>query len=113
VKGAWVPERGDVIWLNFTPNAGHEQAGMRPALVVSRTAYNRNAGLCVVFPITSKSKGYPFEIKVPAGLSVAGFVLADQCRTVDWRQRQAAFLAKAPAALMKKTLERFVALVSE
>ena len=81
----YVPRRGDIVWLSFTPQAGHEQAGRRPALVLSPSAYNRKVGLALFCPVTSRVKGYPFEVTVPKGLSVAGVVLADQVKSLDWQ----------------------------
>lgn len=87
----YIPQRGDVIWINFSPQSGHEQAGRRPALVISKTRYNRRVGLILVCPITTKAKGYAFEVTIPEGLAVSGVVLADQVKSFDWRSRQAEF----------------------
>src|SRR5215218_2502163 len=84
-----VPDRGDVVWLDFNPQTGHEQAGRRPALVLSPVAYNRKVGLALVCPITSQVKGYPFEVQMPEGTEVAGVILADQVKSLDWRARRA------------------------
>src|SRR5438270_8099109 len=89
-KHAYIPERGDAIWITLDPRAGHEQAGRRPALVLSPRAYNGRVGLALLCPITSQVKGYPFEVPLPDGLAVAGVVLADQVKSLDWRARQAA-----------------------
>ena len=83
----YVPDAGDVIWLNFTPQSGHEQAGRRPALVLSPAAYNSKTGLMVCCPMTSQIKGYPFEVLI-AGSSPSA-VLADQIKSLDWRSRKA------------------------
>jgi len=85
----YVPERGDVVWLNFTPQAGHEQAGHRPALVLSPAAYNGKTGLMLCCPITSQVKGYPFEVRLDAGADAQGVVLSDQVKSLDWQARQA------------------------
>jgi mRNA interferase MazF len=82
---AYIPSRGDLVWLEFNPEAGHEQAGRRPALVVSPAEYNRKVGLALFCPITNRIKGYPFEVVLPEGLSVEGAVLADQIQSLDWR----------------------------
>lgn len=100
VTTADAPERGDIIWLNFHPQAGHEQAGRRPALVLSPASYNHRAGLALVCPVTSRIKGYPFEVAIPAGLPVSGVVLADHLRSADWSARQAEFVCKTPPALL-------------
>ncbi len=100
-SSAYIPERGDLIWINFDPQAGSEQAGKRPAIVLSRSAYNR-IGLCLLCPITSKIKGFPFEVVLPKGSAVHGAVLCDQVSSLDWRARLASFAGK----LDTKTLEQ-------
>jgi len=96
----YVPERGDLLWLTFYPQAGHEQAGRRPALVLSPSAYNRRANLALVCPITSAAKGYPFEVALPSGLPLAGVVLADHLKSADWGARRAEFVIKVSADLL-------------
>ncbi len=81
----YTPDRGDVVWLWFSPQAGHEQSGRRPAVVLSPAAYNGKVGLALVCPVTSQVKGYPFEVVMPAGLAVNGVALADQLKSLDWR----------------------------
>jgi len=107
----YVPDRGDAVWLAFTPHAGHEQAGRRPALVLSPRAYNERAGLALVCPITSHVKGYPFEVEIPAGAAVGGVVLADQVKSLDWDARQAGFIAALPAPVVTRTLQLLKALL--
>jgi len=92
----YVPRRSDVIWLNFDPQAGHEQAKRRPAVVLSPDAYNAKAGLAIVCPITSQIKGYPWEVAIPTGLKVAGVILSDQVKSIDWKARKAEFLCQLP-----------------
>ena len=92
----YIPAQGDIVWINFTPQVGREQAGRRPALVVSPFKYNRRVGLALVCPITTKVKGYPFEVAIPENLVVSGVVLADQVKSFDWRERNAEFACKAP-----------------
>ena len=87
-SAAYVPERGDAVWVDFDPQAGHEQAGRRPALVLSPAKYNRAAGLALLSPITSQVKGYPYEVALPGGLAIAGIVVADQVKCLDWRARR-------------------------
>jgi mRNA interferase MazF len=96
----YVPERGDLAWLTFDPQAGREQAGRRPALVLSPAPYNRRASLVLVCPVTNQAKGYPFEVTLPEGLSIAGVVLADHVKSADWAARRAEFAAKAPSEVM-------------
>jgi mRNA interferase MazF len=102
----YVPDRADLIWLTFDPQAGHEQAGRRPALVLSPSIYNRRASLVLVCPITSQAKGYPFEVALPHGLPVSGVVLADHLKSADWVARRAQFAAKAPAAVIAEVIAK-------
>ena len=108
---SYVPSRGDLVWLQFNPQAGHEQAGHRPALVISPSSYNRRVGLALCCPITSHVKGYPFEVLLPAGLGVEGAVLSDQLKSLDWRVRKARRIASAPADVLEETVGKIVALV--
>ena len=108
----YVPRRGDVGWVSLSPQAGHEQAGRRPALVVSPAAYNGKVGLAVLCPITSSVKGYPFEVVVPEGLEVRGAVLADQVKSLDWRVRRAALLCRVPEAITNEVLLKLATLVT-
>jgi mRNA interferase MazF len=94
------PQQGELIWLSFTPQRGREQAGRRPALVLSASAYNAKVGLALVCPITSRAKGYPFEVPLPETCEVKGVVLADQLRSLDWRAREAELIARAPAGVL-------------
>ena len=84
-----VPERGDAVWIDFDPQSGREQAGRRPAVVLSPAAYNGKVGLALLCPITGRIKGYPFEVGIPSGFGVAGVILADQVKSLDWRRRKA------------------------
>lgn len=95
------PQRGEIVWLDFTPQSGHEQAGRRPALVLSPVEYNEKAGLALMCPITNQAKGYPFEVGLPKGLPVKGVVLSDQVRSLDWRARHCETACLAPAALVQ------------
>ena len=85
---AYAPERGDIVWISLAPQAGHEQAGRQPAVVLSPQIYNRRTGLAVFCPVTSQIKGYPFEVLIPPGLPVSGAVLSDQVKSLDWRARR-------------------------
>ncbi len=109
----YVPDRGDLIWLRFTPQAGHEQAGRRPALVLSPRRYNTKAGLALVCPVTSRVKGYPFEVPLPPGLAVEGVVLADQVRSLDWRARAAEKIARVPGEVVEETIGKLLALLED
>jgi mRNA interferase MazF len=96
----YVPERGDLLWLTFDPQAGHEQAGRRPALVLSPTSYNRRASLALVCPITNQAKGYPFEVVLPDGSPISGVVLADHVKSADWAARRAQFAGKVARGVL-------------
>jgi mRNA interferase MazF len=113
VPRRYVPRRGDIVWLSFTPQAGHEQASRRPALVLSPSAYNGKVGLALCCPITSRVKGYPFEVTVPKDLAVAGVVLADQVRSLGWRARRAEFIDRLPDADVSEVLALVMALLRE
>jgi mRNA interferase MazF len=112
IRGRFVPERGDIVKMSFDPQSGHEQAGWRPALVVSPALYNRASSLALLCPITSRAKGYPFEIPLPDGLAVSGVVLADQIRSLDWRARKAKLVDRAPAPVVREVLARLEPLVT-
>ncbi|HHV16162.1 MAG TPA: endoribonuclease MazF [Gelria sp.] len=103
VKG-YTPKRGDVIWLEINPQAGHEQAGKRPALVISPEAYNHKTSLLLVCPITSQIKGYPFEVELPPGLQIKGVILADQVKSLDWQARNTQFACQVPDSILQKTV---------
>jgi mRNA interferase MazF len=107
----YVPERGDIVWFTFDPQAGREQAGRRPALVLSPALYNRRASLALVCPITSHVKGYPFEVQLPKGAAVSGVVLADHVKSADWQVRRARFAAKAPDAVLAQVTAKLRPLV--
>jgi mRNA interferase MazF len=101
----YVPDRGDVVWLSFEPQAGREQAGRRPALVLTPATYQRVVGLAVCCPVTRRAKGYPFEVVLPEGMSVAGVVLADHVKSLDWRARGAELADHAPAAVTARVID--------
>lgn len=106
----YVPAEGDLVWLDFNPQAGHEQAGHRPAIVLSRKAYNRKTGLAVFCPITSKIKGYPFEVPV-LGQKIQGAVLADQVKSFDWSVRRAKFIERANADVFEEVVGKLYAII--
>ena len=108
---SYCPKRGDVVWLTFNPKAGHEQQGHRPALVLSPESYNRKVGLAILCPITSRIKGYPFEVGFPEGSKVNGVVLSDQVKNLDWKARNATFFCKAPSAVLREVLSKLEAIL--
>ena len=111
MSGLPVPNRGDVVWVEFNPQAGSEQAGRRPALVISPRSYNRKAGLALVCPITSRIKGYPFEVELPPGLKAKGAILCDHIKSLDWRARRATRWGAVPDPVMQEVTARILVLV--
>jgi len=108
----YVPDRGDIIWLHFTPQFGREHAGHRPAIVLSPKTYNRKVGLCLVCPITSKIKGYPFEVVLKNGMKTSGAILSDQVRSLDWRSRQAEYIEKVSDEIFIEVKGKLDALIN-
>ena len=109
---AYVPDRGDAVWLTFEPHAGHEQAGRRPAVVISPRRYNRLSGLALLCPVTTQIKGYPFEVLLPSGLSIEGAVLSDQIRSLDWRARKASRICALPSVTIEEVIGKLQVLIS-
>jgi mRNA interferase MazF len=107
----YVPDRGDIVWLMFDPQAGHEQAGRRPAVVLSPRAYNARVGLALFCPITSREKGYPFEVRLPPDVPAAGVILADQVKSLDWQARKVTFLARLPPAIIDSVTQKLAVLM--
>ena len=102
----YTPKRGDAVWIDMNPQSGHEQAGRRPALIVSPGFYNKKAGLALLCPITNQMKGYPFEIVIPQGLNVSGAILSDQIKSFDWKTRRAEFIQKIPEHIVLAVLKK-------
>jgi mRNA interferase MazF len=111
VTSTYAPDSGDLIWLTFDPQAGHAQAGRRPALVLSPKIYNQRSGLALVCPVTNQAKGYPFEVTIPSGHGVTGVILADHLKSVDWSARRAERLGHCPAELLDEVLARLAPLL--
>jgi mRNA interferase MazF len=107
----YIPRRGDVVWITLVPQAGHEQSGRRPAVVLSPEAYNGKVGLALFCPVTSHVKGYPWEVRIPDGLAVSGVVLADQVKSLDWRSRRAEFLDVLPESPVAEILAKLGTLI--
>jgi mRNA interferase MazF len=108
----YIPKCGDIVWITLNPQAGHEQAGRRPALVLSPISYNDKTGLAILCPITSMVKGYPFEVLLPVGFPVAGAILSDQVKSLDWRIRNAELLYTLPAGIISEVLLKLNTLLS-
>jgi len=109
----YIPGRGDAVWITLNPQAGHEQAGRRPGLVLSPSAYNGKVGLAILCPITTQVKGYPFEVTIPSGSKLTGVVLADQVKNLDWRVRKAEFICKVPRKTTDEVLQKLGTLLSD
>ncbi len=101
----YIPSAGDIVWLEFTPQVSHEQAGHRPAIVLSKKDYNRKTGLAIFCPITSKVKGYPFEVPI-VGKKIEGAVLSDQVKSLDWKARNVKFIEKADKVILQDVMAR-------
>lgn len=106
-----VPSRGALVWLDFVPQAGREQSGRRPALILSPAPYNQKTGLALACPITSQAKGYPFEVPLPAGLPVSGVVLADHVKSIDWRARRAELIGDVGEATLGDVAGKLLTLI--
>ena len=102
----YVPARGDIVWLDFEPSVGREQTGNRPALVVSPEAFNRKTGLALLCPVTSRIRGYPFEVRLPDSSTISGVVLADHIKSLDWRERGARPIGRAPTRILRDVLDK-------
>ena len=107
---SYIPNRGDIVWLNFTPQAGHEQLGTRLALILSPEKYNKKTGLAVCCPITSNVKGYPFEVAI-SGKKINGAVLSDHLKNLDWKVRKARFIEKASKEALEQCVMKISALI--
>jgi mRNA interferase MazF len=109
----YVPEQGHIVWLTLNPYKGHEQSGRRPAIVLSPSSYNARVGLAIFCPITSKEKGYPFEIKLPINCSIQGVILADQIKSLDWRSRNAEYICKVTKSILQKISKKLTLLLPD
>lgn len=109
---SYTPDRYDIIWLNFNPQSGREQSGIRPALVLSPLEYNEKTNLCIICPITSKKKGYYFEVELQ-DTKTSGVILTDQVKSIDWKQRLAKFKEKLPDKVYNKVLDKILLLIND
>jgi mRNA interferase MazF len=108
----YIPERGDLIWLHFTPQSGSEQSGRRPALVMSHKSYNAKVGMLIACPVTTKIKGYPFELPLSQDSSIDGVILSDQIKSLDWKSRKAEFICKTSDNLIANVLAKISMLIT-
>jgi mRNA interferase MazF len=113
VNPKYVPRRGDVVWITLNPQAGHEQAGRRPALVLSPAAYNSKVGLAILCPVTNQIKGYPFEVIIPDDLAITGAILSDQVKSLDWRARNAELICALPIRTVAEVLQKLNVLLAK
>ncbi|MGV8125256.1 MAG: endoribonuclease MazF [Candidatus Xenobiia bacterium LiM19] len=111
-KEGFIPDRGDIVELLFSPQQGHEQSGRRPALILSPIEYNARTSLCIACPITSKKRGYPFEVSIPDGYKTRGVILADQVKSLDWRCRKAALIEKVSEPVFAAVAQRILLLIN-
>jgi len=102
----YVPDRGDLVWAQFNPQAGHEQAGIRPAVILSPREYNNASGLALMCPVTSRIKGYPYEVILPPGGPMAGAILSDQLKSLDWRARQVRHAGRVQSPVMAEVMAK-------
>ena len=108
----YIPDSGDIVWLTFNPQSGHEQTGRRPALVISPLIYNGKTNLAIFCPITSQIKDYPFEVKLPEDLEISGVILSDQIRNLDWKVREAEYICKLPKSQLTETINKITTLLT-
>ncbi len=111
MAGRYIPNRGDIVWLNFTPQSGHEQKGQRPALVLSPKQYNAKVGLALFCPITSQKKGYPFEVDLRSTRKITGVALSDQIKSLDWKTRNASFAERVSESVITECVLKIKALL--
>jgi len=111
VKTEYIPDKGDIVWLDFNPQVGHEQAGKRPAIVISPKKYNSKVGLALFQPITSKQKGYPFEVLLPNDLPISGVILSDQIKSLDWKIRRIKYICTVSPEYLQEAINKFQVLL--
>jgi mRNA interferase MazF len=109
-SGDYCPDAGDLVWIDLNPTLGHEQTG-RPAIALTPRQYNVRSGLCIICPITSRARGYPFEVAIPDGHTISGIILVDQARSVSWGKRYVKMAGVAPVKLLDEVRERLAALL--
>ncbi len=108
----YIPERGDIVKINFSPHQGHEQGFERPAIILSPSQYNRMTSLALMCPITTKSKGFKFEVQLFDGMQTVGVILSDHVKNFDWKARQVKFIEKAPTELVEEVLAKLETLLA-
>ena len=111
VTKSYIPDRGDIVWLNFDPQSGHEQKGKRPAIVISPKEYNEKVGLGLFCPMTSKIKNYPFEVKIESE-KISGVILSDQIKSLDWKTREIEFIFKETSEKIEEIVNKINVLIN-
>lgn len=111
LSAKYIPRRGDIVWINFDPQVGREQNGYRPALILSPLRYNKLTGLCLLCPMTSRSKGYFGEVEVDLA-KVRGVVLSDQIKSLDWKGRRIRFIASGTDAILREVQRKSAELIT-
>ena len=111
VTSSYVPKQGDIVWLDFNPQTGHEQSGRRPALVLSPLGYNQKTSLALLCPVTNQVKAYPFEVLIPENLPISGVILSDQVKNLDWTARNTEFIEKLESKKMHDVIDRIEVLI--
>lgn len=112
-RASYIPTRGDVISIMLDPQSDHEQAGRRPAVILSPAAYNAKVGLALLCPVTGQVKGHPFQVAIPAGLPISGVIVADQIKSLDWQERQMELSCSWPPGIVSEALQKIGALLAE
>ncbi len=107
----YIPRRGDLVWIDFSPQSGHEQSGRRPAICISPEKYNQIVGLAIFCPITSATKGYPYEVLLPSNLTITGVVLSDQVKSLDWQTREVKYIEQIPETVVSNILAKLHTLI--
>jgi mRNA interferase MazF len=111
IRSMYVPDKGDIVWLEFSPQAGHEQSGRRPALVLSPKTYNDQVGLALFCPVTSQVKGYPFEVNLPKKSGVSGAILSDHIKSLDWRVRNVELITSVSKEILEEVLAKVLTIL--
>ena len=113
MKSGYVPEKGDLVWLDFEPQTGQEQSGRRPAFVLSPAKYNGRTGLMLCCPVTTQVKGYPFEVTIEGNAKVKGVILADKVKSLDWQKRNAEKKGNVSKVVIEEVIEKIKAILEE
>lgn len=111
MNSEYIPDKGDIVWIDLEPHIGHEQAGLRPALVLSPKKYNQKVRLAIFCPITTQKKNYTFEVSIPDVLKVNGVILSDQVKSLAWQKRRTKFICKVPNEIVKDVIDKLISVI--